>query len=374
MKMVFENIDGRYSKSRPEYMGDIQPKFWFIGQDENILVKRQHSQKVNGQQQKSKMFNHFGEYFGYLLADKSGVQACPVRLITVHDFKNKYSTTKHLYTACGSKRLLKLSQSMILGESIVSAFMHKHANKYNEIISKIECSPELRSYMQVEKEDNIDVIILSIITQTIDFERQAEMRSTEEIESDVKENLKNAFDMVVYDCLFGNDDRHSQNWAMCSDLETGRIQMYPLYDNERVLGLSKPEAEIKRYVHSENVSDITDKKSLSRMGISPVHSGLPYMVMLNHIVKNYPEYAIPSIKKITDQITEQDIENLYNATIGITTRSQDADELTEKDELPMEYKIYGTELYSKRRSYARELLLRSKENKNKQEQEDIILI
>lgn len=373
MEIVFENIDGRYSKSRPEYMGDIQPKYWFIGQDENILVKRQHSQKVNGQQQKSKMFNHFGEYFGYLLADKSGVQACPVRLITVHDFKNKYSTTKHLYTACGSKRLLKPSQSMILGESIVSTFMHKHANKYNEIISKIECSPELRSYMQVDKEDNIDVIILSIITQTINFERQAEMRSTEEIESDVKENLKNAFDMVVYDCLFGNDDRHSQNWAMCSDLETGRLQMYPLYDNERVLGLSKPEAEIKRYVQ-ENISNITDTKSLSRMGISPIHSGLPYEVMLEHLVKRYPEYAIPSIKRITDKITEQDIENLYNATIGITTRSQDADELTEKDELPMEYKIYGTELYSKRRSYARELLQRAKENKNKQEQEDIIVI
>lgn len=374
MEMVFENIDGRYSKSRPEYMGDIQPKYWFIGQDENILVKRQHSQKVNGQQQKSKMFNHFGEYFGYLLAKKSGVQACPVYLITVHDVKNRYSKTKHLYTACGSKRLLKISQSMIFGESVISTFMHKYANKFNEIISKAECSPDLKSYMQLDKEDNIDIIILSIITRTIEFERQAEKRSTEEIESDVKENLKNVFDMVVYDCLFGNDDRHSQNWAMCSDLETGRLQMYPLYDNERVLGLSKPEAEVKRYVQSDNVSDITDKKSLSRMGISPVHSGLPYQVMLEHLVKHYPEYAIPSIKKITDRVTEQDIENLYNATKGITTRSQDVAELTEKDELPIEYKIYGTELYSKRRQFARELLQRAKENKNKQEQEDIILI
>lgn len=372
-KFVFDNIDGKYVKSRPEYMGDIQPKYWFLGQFDDILVKRQHSQKVNGQPQKSKMFNHVGEYFGYLLAQKAGVKACPVSLITLHDYKNKYSKSKYLYTACGSTRLLKPSQSMILGEGIVTNFMHKYPQKFKGIVEEELCSPAFKSYMQLNKEDNIDVIILSIITQTIEIEKQLGKRSKEQIESDVKENLRDAFDMVAYDCLFGNDDRHSQNWAMCVDAETGRLEMYPLYDNERVLGLSKPVAEMRKYVNEEYAPDITDRKSLSRMGISPIHSGLSYKMMLEHIVRKYPEYAIPSIQKIIDRVSEQDIENLYSSMKGITRRSQAAEELTENDELPLEYSVYGMELYSKRSQYARELLLRAKDKKKDKQLDEIMI-
>lgn len=356
MDIIFNNIDKKYIKSRPEYMGDIQPKFWFTSKSDTILVKRQHSQKVVGQHQKSKMFNHYGEYFGYLLAKKADVNACPVDLITVHDTKNKYSKTQHLYTACGSMNALKPSQNMILGEGVVEAFELNHPEKFKEILSTQSGIPNIQKRMTIEPYDNVDIVLVSIVAKTIKYESKSGKCSNEQIKEDAKENLKSAIDMMVYDCMFGNNDRHSQNWAMCTDEETGRATMYPLYDNERVLGLSIPEADMKKAVASGDLDVKTEQSEFSRMGISPIHTGVSYKAVLEHLANNYPEYAIPTIKRITDNVTVQDIEELYDATKGITQRSEFSDELTSADELPEEYKTYGIALYTQRRTFARDLL------------------
>lgn len=374
MNMVFNSIDGKYIKSRPEFMGDIQPKYWFTNNEQTVLVKRQHSQKVNGQAKKSKMFNHFGEYFGYLLAQKAGVNTCPVDLITLHDTKNKYGKSLYFYTACASRKVAKSNQNIMLGEHIVGRFAERYKEKYNQIVFP---DGNINKYYTPEDiEDNIDVVISAIATQTMDYERTEGIRTEAEIKADIDENLRDAFDMFVYDCVFGNNDRHSQNWAMLTDLETGRVKLYPLYDNERVLGLSRTEAELKQDVASNELSKRIEKTSTSRMGIAPKHSAMSYKVVLEHLVNKYPQYALPAIKKITDRVTVQDIEELYNSAMGITKRSEAQNELTEMDELPQEYKIYGTTLYAERREFARDLLEKSRNGKithyNKSE-DDLIL-
>lgn len=377
MKFVFNNIDKEYVKNRQEYMGDIQPKYWFYNNNHSILVKRQHSQKVSGQPQKSKMFNHFGEYFGYLLAKKAGIKACPVDLITLHDTKNKYSKSKHLYTACGSQSLLKRSQNLVLGETVVNAFAGRFPEKFQQIISQNTCrEPKKMAVMDVE--DDIDLVIAAIISQTIQYERQLGICSEDEIKDDVNENLQDAFNMFAYDCILGNNDRHSQNWAMCADTATGRMQMYPLYDNERILGLSKPEVEVRKAVSKDNLEHMTDSDNLSRMGISPIHTGVTYKRVLEHLVEKYPEYAIPAIQRLTDRIHIQDVDELYQASFGITKISEAANELTDEDELPQEYMKYGTTLFAERRAFARDLLERIRHQdeffRSEREVDDLALV
>jgi hypothetical protein len=377
MEFVFNNIDEAYIKNKREFMGDIQPKYWFSTKDHSILVKRQHSQPVIGQSAKSKMYNHFGEYFGFILAQKAGVKACPVDLITVHDIRNKYAKSLRLYTACGSKKVLQQNQDMLLGEAVINAFEYKYPSQYNKIIVTEHCEklPSDKKHITIEKVDNVDIVIASVIAKTIDFEKGR--YSKKEIDADINENLKDAFDMIAYDCLLGNNDRHSENWAMYTDVETGKVKMYPLYDNERVLGLSRPEVEMKRAVQKDNLEDTTEEECFSRMGISPVHSGVSYKQMLVYLIQKYPEYTIPAIKRITDNISVQDIDELFEASEGITTRSKFSDELTEADELPSEYRTYANALYSSRREYARNLLERYKDNKiikNKSAEKDLMVI
>lgn len=356
MEFTFNNIDGKYAKGRSERMGCIQPKFWFSSNEGTILVKRQQGQKVSGQQQKSRMFNHFGEYFGYCLAQKSGVEACPVDLITLHDTRNKYSKTKYLYTACGSKKLLQPSQMMILGESVVSSFELNHNEKFKEIISAEKPIVYSKRKLSLDSHDNIDVVLASIVAETIRYESKSGKLSEEQIREDVQENLKSAINMIVFDCIFGNNDRHSENWAMCIDLESGRIRQYPLYDNERVLGLSLTEAEIKGAVSAGDLDTKTEDSEFSRMGISPIHTGVSYKEVLKYLCANYQQYAIPAIKRITDSVTVQDIGDMYDEAKGITKRSECSNELTPADELPEEYKAYGLALYAQRRAFARDLL------------------
>lgn len=357
MQFVFNNIDKKYIKNRHEPLGDIQPKYWFLGKEHTMLVKRQHSQKVTGQAQKSKMFNHFGEYFGHLIADKAGVKACPVELITVHDKKNRYSTSTNLYPACGSIKVLKPHQDLMMGEMAIHSFEFQYSEKYKEIINEQYCEKlPFDKRISLDPSDNVDIIIASVVAQTINYEKKRGKRSMDEIKADVKENVSDIINMIVYDCMFGNNDRHSQNWALYTDGEEGRLQVYPLYDNERVLGLSKPEAEIKQAVYSENLEARTEEECFSRMGISPMHSGVSYKQMLEHLIKKYPEFALPSIKRITTNVTVQDIEDLFIASEDITSRSDFSNELTKADELPQEYRIYAKTLYSSRREYARDLL------------------
>lgn len=371
MEFAFKNIDKEYTKLRSEPIGDIQPKYWFSKRTDSsvkMLLKRQHRQKVNGQAAKSKMFNHFGEYFGYLLGKKAGIEVCPVELVTVHDTKNKYSKTKRLFTGCASYTLKTNWQEVYPGEFIVSRFRARYPEKFDEILNNT-----VQNITKIGKgniatnsiDDNIDIIIGAIVAETKEYEEQLGRRTPEQIKEDIDANIKSTIEMVVYDCIFGNSDRHSQNWAMVYDPKLGTVRMYPNYDNEAVLGLRKTEYEIRealRNVHG--VSKFSEKELFSRMGFSPINSGVTYKNMLEHLVNRYPTYAIPAIQKITDSVLEKDIEDLYQASEGITFRSEDSEELSDEDELPVEFRVFGTRLYRERREFSRELLKRYKEKQN----------
>ncbi|MCI8309531.1 MAG: hypothetical protein HFJ45_04960 [Clostridia bacterium] len=56
-------------------------------------------------------------------------------------------------------------------------------------------------------------------------------------------------DMIMFDCRFGNYDRRIENWMLYQDGITGEIMLYPLFDNETVLGF---DSDIKNFQIGEN--------------------------------------------------------------------------------------------------------------------------
>ena len=364
MKITFKNLDKKYIKGKREFIGDIQPKFWYMKKaqaSEKVLVKRQHSQSMGANKPKSRMFNHIGEYFGYKIAEKAGLNCCPVDLVTLHDKKNRFSDKILFYTACASHSLKKDESCIIPGEVVVSDFCNNRSNEYKMALAEFMDNHNNLGFINSEiLENNVDFVIASIVNETINIEKNFGKRTSEEIANDCSENIKNAIEMIVYDCIFGNHDRHSGNWSMEIDADNGKATMYPMYDNEAVLGLRMTENEVQNILNSDNPNKEIDEKLCSRMGFGKESSKISYKKMLEHLVQKYPEYAIPSIQKITSRVDEEFIRDLYDGLNGISTRGDHADELTEKDELPEFYRKLGMITFRTRRNYTLDLLKRVK--------------
>lgn len=386
MEITFSNLDKEYSKGKREYIGDIQPKFWYIKKipgSGKVLVKRQHSESTGANKPKSKMFNHIGEYFGYQIAKKADIKSCPVDLVTLHDRKNRFSEKMLFYTACASHFLKNNGTYILPGEAVILDFCSDRSEEYKKTLAGFFSNEENTSYMPEYLEDNVDCVIASIVNETIKVEESMAKRKKEQITEDCSENISNAIDMIVYDCIFGNHDRHSGNWSMEIDPDNGRVTLYPLYDNEAVLGLRKTEAEVENILSSNNVDKEIEEKIFSRMGYGNKRSEISYKDMLEHLVKKYPEYAIPSIKKITSKVDEKFINELYDGVRGISTRGESAEELNYSDELPETYRQLGMRMFSNRRNYALDLLKRTKFSKrahnekaetNKRKNEELELV
>lgn len=360
MEITFKNLDKEYIKGRREVIGDIQPKFWYYGRQSrssNVLVKRQSGQAIFKNQPRSPMFNHIGEYFGYLLAEKAGVRACPVDLVTLHDTKNKYSPTIRLYTACASHSVKKPGTTLMDGELIVNSLLDGKDSTYNKYVENLLSQSSYGPIFSSSSEDNIDLIIAGIVRETRNVEKQIGIRTRGQVEEDVEQNIQDIIDVAVFDCIFGNHDRHSGNWAMEIDPETGLASIYSAYDNEAVLGLRKPLAEIEDIMKSSSsVDNRMDEVLFSRMGYTKRPSKANYKEMLDHLVETYPKYAIPSIFKITSNVDEKFLEELYRGMVGISKRGEDYKELTNLDELPEVYRDFGLKAFRNRREYALSLI------------------
>ena len=359
MQFSFRNIDGECMKLKHEPVGDIQPKYWFrdLKKSKTILVKRQQKIKSGSNKPKSDSFNHYGEYFAYLLAKKAGISSCPIELVSLHDTKNKYAKTKRLYLACSSENLTNPYEIMHVGEVILSKYLkyskYNHMNRKNDFsLTKVKRA----QVIEQDENDDIDFIIQGIKKETTRYERQIGIKSDNEIQEDIDRNVSSIIDQVVFDCVFGNNDRHSNNWGGVYNQENGTFSVYPAFDNERILGFCKSKDEMRTLMNSgKDISEYQDKEFFSRMGVYPIVSGISYSNMLDYLYEYYPEYAMKSSKKILDNIDEEYLDSLYDGLNGISNSSETLHEATESIELPEAYRIFGLKMFRDRIDYLRRL-------------------
>lgn len=377
MEITFKDLNKDYIKGPRELVGDIQPKFWYTGRQSgvgSVLVKRQSSERGGKNKPRSPMYNHIGEYFGYVLAERAGVKACPVDLVTLHDYKNKYSSTIKFFTACASHNIKKLGTSLIPGEVVISRLNFDDTIQLDSLMKRIAKRDGIygdSGYTSIS-EDNVDLVIASIARETLETENRLGKKTSEEIKEDTIRNVQDAINMIVFDCIFGNHDRHSGNWSMEIDTEAGSSSLYSAYDNEAVLGLRRSVQQIESVLLNEKTMEQrTDEILFSRMNIGRRLIRPTYREMLEHLVQNYPDFTYPAISRIVTGVDEKFLESLYEDVKGISQRGDSAGELTLADELPEVYKDFGLEAFKARRKYALELL-RTKPFKTNSQKESAI--
>lgn len=72
--------------------------------------------------------------------------------------------------------------------------------------------------------------------------------------------------MLIFDCLIGNNDRHSENWGVCYDFTSDLLKLAPIYDNANcftsqldelnVLNMILNKSLVEKYVKDSKPPDL----------------------------------------------------------------------------------------------------------------------
>lgn len=140
-------------------------------------------------------------------------------------------------------------------------------------------------------------------------------------------------EMLVFDAIIGNRDRHQQNWAIIREIKVLKskkklaifferknklpefkleIKFSPLFDNGNCLAYNIIEEDIEEYLEND---EKLNKYLFGTKAVSHVRwQGylLPHIELLIEIEKKYPEIINKSINRIKEKYDRDKISNLVN--------------------------------------------------------------
>jgi len=327
----FKNIDD-YTPGYFERIGTLRGKRWYSKNDRNGLFK---PRRFEFGDRKVFAANHYGEFMGYLLAQAIDVDACEVELVHLSKFYENYFKFKNNGTPIPRDGAISYKEgprdeTIIPGNVLIS--------KYNKV-NEMELLHNNRNIDSLN--DEIPTIMHTVKAATIDFYTKRGC-SPEVIKEKVDRNIADIVRMICYDCSFGNNDRHDENWSMVVSGE--EMKIYPLYDNERVLGLCE-NINIVRYILSNpSVLEAYNMYGLhSRMSL-PGGKRATYQEVLVYMLENYPEVTKKTLDKVTTRVKPSIVKN----------------KLQQLEGLPEEYIELSSRIYDQRYSFIEKALSRSK--------------
>lgn len=348
----FKNIDS-FTAGRFERMGMLKGKRWYTGiqeinenEHEFSLVLFKPKRKEHGDK---KVFcgNHYGEFVGYLLALGSRTHACKVELAHLSSYyenihKERNNGTPESKDGCISYSHLERGEILHHGKLVVDEYLRENPNPEYEY--------------RKHYENDIDICIAAIEDATRNFYAKSPIkRSKEYIDAKVLENRKAALNMIIYDCLYGNNDRHDENWAMVKDFDGRDISLYPLYDNERVLGLYENIRTIESSLANNSVETDSEKLLFSRMTVPGENqTSSSYKDVLAYLISTYGE-------------ARELLEKHLNGNPPMKVKMY----LESCENLPKEYVNFGSKMYESRHDFAKSLLVKKvqKDEKTSKESE-----
>ena len=366
---VFRNIDS-FQPKKFERVGMLKGKRWYLKDSKYNKPELGLFKPKRYEFKDKKVFcaNHYGEFIGYLLAHNSSTPACPVELAKLtkyyeNIFKERNGGTPEEKKGCISYSLLTPDESLEAGNVVIDIFRCREKEKFD----KITKNEKSFSY----DEDNLELFLASVESRTQTFyedyykryknqlppihQKFGENISEEYIKNKIDENRKLALQTIVYDCLYGNNDRHIENWSMVTKYKFNRadMELYPLYDNERVLGLYENQHVIENALKNNDVENISDKILYSRMKV-PMETKRTstYKDVLQYLMEHYPEEVSPILKLHLEKNTPAKINEFLTSCEG----------------LPSCYVDFGNIMYRGRYDFATKLLERTKTKQAEEQQ------
>lgn len=142
--------------------------------------------------------------------------------------------------------------------------------------------------------------------------------SVQMIESSLKipEEMKKILQMIIFDCLIGNSDRHHSNWGEISTMTKQekyfifRWDISPLYDNGSSLCAYINERDIdiilKDKMKYEAIINTKSKSAIGWENTRPIR----HFELINNIKDKYYDNTIDFIEEIKRKVNEEAIENI----------------------------------------------------------------
>lgn len=331
----FKNIDN-FIPGKFEKVGALKGKRWYVDQEHKKTGLFKPKRFEFGDK---KVFcaNHYGEVVAYAIADNADIMSCPAELAHLSKYysnihKELNNGTPEEKDGCVIYRLLDGTSILEPGQSAIAFYEVHNKEDFKKLTAKD------KKYN--ERYDNIELALAATEARTREYYSYDSEISKEYIEMKVDENKKHILEMIIFDCLYGNNDRHDENWSMEKKIDGTDISIYPLYDNERVLGLYENQNNIENALATNTVKEYSDTILFSRMkvpGETKVHSN--YEDVLAYLVNNYQKETTELLKRILSRNTPEKIDSI----------------LEECDGLPDCYKKFASQMHMIRYNFARKL-------------------
>lgn len=126
--------------------------------------------------------------------------------------------------------------------------------------------------------------------------------------------LDGFFNMLLFDHLIGNTDRHQNNWAVI--LEEDHMKWSPLYDNSSSLCAYILEDQIESFLGKDKTrwKGLTDTKSRSMLRCTTLDEKRPtHLTMIQYLKENYYIETCDMAEKIIRLMTEERIRDILKS-------------------------------------------------------------
>lgn len=239
---------------------------------------------------------HLGEMLAWIIANKIGFKICDVELYKKPLMKKgKYDQGILSYVEKSEDDLL-LNPAVLIKDYLRS----------------------VNSKLMFEKGIyDIDTILNSIFHECL-----KESRPYQEF-LDIKQELIN---MIVFDFKFLNTDRTVNNWMLRKDTKSGILDMYPMFDNEEILGFDM-NLEDGETFSREQIEKLNKQRKISVISPSDIGKAedqVEYEEVLRHLLRKYPVQT----KKALDAVNKFKVRDLEIALDDIDGVSKERKKLT----------------------------------------------
>ena len=124
--------------------------------------------------------------------------------------------------------------------------------------------------------------------------------------------LQDFIDMMIFDIAFVNSDRDHKNWHIRQNINNGKIELYPLFDNASIFATEK---DYKKPVTDDEALKLSEDHPLSILTLEDYLNGkhyTSYQDMLKFLLNRYPKETRKSLDKVSI-IDEETLEELIDS-------------------------------------------------------------